>query len=103
MSISIKIKTLTGKNVLINIDPSCIIMDLMQKFYEIELLPIDQQRLIFSNKQMEHGRKISDYEIGENSIIYQCPIIRGGFIFASMDSLKKVKLHSSGSEHRTIR
>jgi ubiquitin-like protein Nedd8 len=48
----IRIKTLTGKEIEIDIDPNDEIEKIKERVYEKEGIPPPQQRLIFGGKQM---------------------------------------------------
>ncbi|KOB69490.1 Ubiquitin/40S ribosomal protein S27a fusion protein [Operophtera brumata] len=48
------------------------------KIEEIEGIPAEQQRLIYGAKEMESGRKLSDYNIQEDSTIHLMLGLQGG-------------------------
>jgi len=77
-SSSIFIQTLTGKKFPLVVSPSVTVEEVMDKIYEQEGIPHDQQRLIFAGKQLETGSTLAEYNVSNKSTLHLVLRLRGG-------------------------
>ncbi|KAI8374560.1 ubiquitin-related domain-containing protein [Radiomyces spectabilis] len=74
----IKVKTLTGKEIEIDIEPNDKIARIKERVEEKEGIPPPQQRLIYGGKQMADEMTAQQYAIEGGSVLHLVLALRGG-------------------------
>ncbi|EGO02297.1 hypothetical protein SERLA73DRAFT_133237 [Serpula lacrymans var. lacrymans S7.3] len=74
----IKVKTLTGKEIELDIDLEDKITRIKEKVEEQSGVPPQQQRLIFSGRQMPDDKTAKDFNITAGSVLHLVLALRGG-------------------------
>ena len=72
------IKTLTGKTSTLEVEPTDSIEKVKAKISFKEVLPVHQQRLIFSGKQLVDGTTLADYNVKKVRLFRKHEIFRSG-------------------------
>uniref|UniRef100_A0A915DRX9 Ubiquitin n=1 Tax=Ditylenchus dipsaci TaxID=166011 RepID=A0A915DRX9_9BILA len=76
------VKTLTGQSLSIdNAHVSDSIRSVKEKIEKATGMPQSEQRLIFSGKQLEDNKSLSDYGFNNGSVIHLVGRLRGGLCF----------------------
>ena len=74
----IYVKTLTGKTITIDVEPSDTIENLKSKIQDKEGIPPDQQRIVFDGKQLEDNKTMDDFKIKDGCILHMVLRLYGG-------------------------
>ncbi|XP_017776577.1 PREDICTED: NEDD8-like [Nicrophorus vespilloides] len=84
----VKILTLTGDELEIDVEPTDTILTIKDKLEEREGIPVDQQRLIYQGKKMKDDQTVKNYKIQPGTTLHLVIALRGGLKYARGESEK---------------
>lgn len=76
-AMQIFVKTLTGKTITLEVEPSASIYNVKQLIQNREGIPPDQQKLTFNSTELEDGKTLEYYSIQKESILHLVLRLRG--------------------------
>ncbi len=72
------VKTLTGQTITLDVSDTDKIKDIKNKIQSKQQIPWEQQRLIFSGKELDDEKNILDYDIDKGSTLHLVIRLKGG-------------------------
>jgi ubiquitin len=72
------VKTLTGKDMTLNVYPTMMVEHLKKQISATEGIQESDQRLIYGGKQLEDGQTLQDYNVEPDSTIHLVLKLKGG-------------------------
>jgi ubiquitin-like protein Nedd8 len=74
----LKVKTLTGKELELNVEKSDAVLRLKELIEQSEGIGVDQQRLIFNGKQLADDKTVEFYNFSAGDVLHMVLALRGG-------------------------
>jgi len=77
-SFTIQVKTMTGRLLPITIHPTTTVLELKEQIQKTEQYMPDQQRIVYSGKQLSDDKQMKDYSIQPGATLHMIVRLRGG-------------------------
>ncbi len=98
-SMTIYVKTMTGKTIPLNVDSHNTVVQVKHIMYKSEGIPPSRQRFVFAGKQLEDSKTLSDYNIQLESTLHLVLRLLGGMqIFVETIDGKTITLEVEASD-----
>ena len=78
MAFTVQLKTATGRFHSIDVTPTMTIMELKLKIQRVELYEPNQQRIVYSGRELSDEKQIKDYPISDDATLHLIIRLRGG-------------------------
>jgi len=75
----IKVRTLTGREIELDIEPDYTVAKIKERVEEKEGIPPMQQRLIYGGKQMADDKTAEEYQLEGGCTLHLVLALRGGY------------------------
>ena len=98
-AMEIAVKTMTGKTVMLQVKMDDTIESVKLQIQNKEGMPVDQQRLIFSGKEVLNEHRVADYNFAKDATIHLVPVLKGGMqIFVQKVSGRSITIDAEASD-----
>jgi len=78
MPVEIFVKALTGKTITVSCELTDTVLSIKEKFHDLEGVPVEEIRLIFSGVQLLDDRTLESYNVQSESTLFVVLRLRGG-------------------------
>jgi ubiquitin len=90
------VRTVSGKSITIQVEPADTIDTVKDRIRDKQGTSLDEQRLVYAGKQLQDGRTLSEYSIGQGSTLELVPRLLGGCYFCH-----KMKQNPGARSHKS--
>jgi ubiquitin len=78
MPVEIFVKSLTGKTITISVELTDTVLSVKERIHDVENIAVEEQRLIFSGKQLNDAEILESYGVQAESTLFLVLRLRGG-------------------------